>query len=229
MTISANRYERKFLISLLRTRDLEHMVKLHPALFSQAYPPRQVNNIYLDSHDLKNYWDNVCGSANRLKARIRWYGNLFGPVAKPVLELKIKSALTGRKESYAIQPFTIEQGFTFNTLTEAFDRSNLPEGLREQLRAMQPTLLNRYHRRYYLSADKLFRLTIDSDMAYTQIARTENRFVHSVRDHIRTILELKYDMASDDQADSVSGLFPFRITRSSKYVSGIDWVNKGYC
>lgn len=229
MTPTDNRYERKFLVSLLRTRDLEHMVRMHPAMFSQAYPPRYVNNIYLDSHDLTNYWDNVCGSAHRLKARIRWYGNIFGPVAKPVLELKIKSGLTGRKESYKVQPFTLERGFTFGTLSEAFDRSNLPDELRERLRGLQPTLLNRYRRRYYLSADKLFRITLDNEMVYSGIGKTENQFAHSISDHIRTILELKYDMASDDQADSVTGLFPFRVTRSSKYVSGIDWINKGYC
>ena len=229
MTISENRYERKFLVSLLRTRELELMVRQHPAMFSEAFPPRQVNNIYLDSHDLKNYWDNVCGSAQRIKARVRWYGDLFGPVAKPVLELKIKSGLTGRKENYRVQPFTIEQGFTFETLTLAFDRSSLPDDLRERLRALQPTLLNRYQRKYYLSADRLFRLTIDSDLAYTQIAKTDNSFAHSIRDHVRTVLELKYDLDSDNQADSISGLFPFRITRSSKYVSGIDWINRGYC
>lgn len=213
---------------MLRPYVVEHLIRLHPAMFSEIFYPRHVNNIYLDSHDLKNYWDNVCGSGQRLKVRIRWYGDVFGEIAKPVLELKIKSGFTNLKESYAIAPFSIVRGFTFDTLIDSFKRSELPALLLERLRCLEPTLLNRYRRSYFLSADKLFRTTIDTELSYFRISKTGNQFAHSISDHIRTILELKYETASDNQADSVSGLFPFRITRSSKYVSGIDWVNKGY-
>lgn len=229
MTISEHRFERKFLISMLRTYEIEHHVKLHPALFSEVFSPRHVNNIYLDSHHLENYWDNVCGSGQRLKVRVRWYGEAFGEIAKPVLELKIKSGFTNLKESYPMASFSLVPGFTFAILSDAFDRSELPGRLRERLRALEPTLLNRYRRKYFLSADRLFRATIDNKLSYTQIAKTGNQFTHTLSDHIRTILELKYATDCDNQAGSISGLFPFRITKSSKYVSGIDWINKGCC
>ena len=67
------RFERKFLVSRLRPFDIEHLVKLHPSMFNEIFHPRFVNNIYLDSHSLRNYWDNVCGSSQRQKVRIRWY------------------------------------------------------------------------------------------------------------------------------------------------------------
>ena len=36
---------------------------------------------------IKNCFNNVDGLKNRVKVRIRWYGDLFGVIEKPVLEL----------------------------------------------------------------------------------------------------------------------------------------------
>ena len=96
------RYERKFLIRDLSVQEIETIIKLHPNFFSEIYYQRNVNNIYFDSLELESYQDNVTGSAQRVKTRIRWYGELFGLIEKPVLELKIKSGFLGRKESFHI-------------------------------------------------------------------------------------------------------------------------------
>ena len=84
------RYERKFFISGLKKEDIEFMVKLHPAIFREIYHERTVNNLYFDSYEMKSYLDNVSGNSQRAKVRIRWYGDLFGIIEKPVLEVKIK-------------------------------------------------------------------------------------------------------------------------------------------
>ena len=39
---------------------------------------------------IKNFFDNVYGNVNKIKPRIRWYGELFGLVEHPILEYKIK-------------------------------------------------------------------------------------------------------------------------------------------
>ena len=84
------RYERKFLVDQLDVHQVLALVKLHPAMFYQPYPPRYVNNLYLDTEGLDNYQDNVSGVGDRRKVRLRWYGDLFGDVDRPVLEFKIK-------------------------------------------------------------------------------------------------------------------------------------------
>lgn len=222
------RYERKFLISQLRSFELEHLIRLHPSMFNEIFFPRFVNNIYLDSHSLQNYWDNVCGSSNRLKVRIRWYGDMFGEIASPVLELKIKEGFTNRKESFRLQSFTLDNNFTSDKLLELFDQSDLPDRLLERMKLFQPKLLNRYLRKYYLSSDKCFRVTIDCEMEFTKIGGRQTNFMHSYKDYIQTVLELKYGTVNDDTADTVAGCFPFRITRSSKYVSGIERLYKQF-
>ena len=73
------RYERKFAIAGASLSAIEHHVRHHPALFFQEYAPRIVNNIYLDTPDLRNYHQNVEGHSQRTKLRARWYGSLFTP------------------------------------------------------------------------------------------------------------------------------------------------------
>jgi len=48
--------------------------------------------------------------------------------------------------------------------------------------------------------------------------------VHKSVDHGKIVVELKYGQSLDTQADRVSGLFPFSVTKNSKYVSGIERV-----
>ena len=71
------RFEKKFFISELTKQEIESIIKLHPAIFSEIYYERFVNNIYLDSFDLQNYFDNIIGTFKRQKVRIRWYGDLL--------------------------------------------------------------------------------------------------------------------------------------------------------
>ena len=43
------RYERKFFISQLTKFEVESMIRIHPAVFSEIYHKRFVNNIYFDT------------------------------------------------------------------------------------------------------------------------------------------------------------------------------------
>ena len=111
MEKSRYRYERKFVIRDQSFQKVENLVKMHPAVFRQTFQRRFVNNIYFDSYNYKNYFENVDGDFNRLKIRIRWYGSLFGHIKKPILELKIKNSHLGEKKSFQLPVFEINQGF----------------------------------------------------------------------------------------------------------------------
>ena len=117
------RYERKFYIVNKPLEAVETIVKMHPYGFSEIFAPRQINNIYLDFHNLQNFYDNVDGLHLRKKHRIRWYGDTFGDVEKPVLEIKLKNGLLGSKLHYKVNPFTLDRRFTRHTLTHVFDGS----------------------------------------------------------------------------------------------------------
>ena len=93
--ISDYRYERKFFITSLSKYEAVALVKLNSAMFTEIFHHRFVNNIYFDSFRLNNYHENVAGDSRRIKIRVRWYGELFGDIERPVLEIKIRNGLLG--------------------------------------------------------------------------------------------------------------------------------------
>ena len=93
------RYERKFVISELSQQEIELIIRFHPAMFSEIYHPRWVNNIYFDSFGAQNYRDNIEGLRNRVKVRIRWYGSFLEPAKEPMLEFKFKRGILGAKKN----------------------------------------------------------------------------------------------------------------------------------
>ena len=216
------RYERKFVISELTKQEVEFLVKLHPAMFSEIYHQRFVNNLYFDSFDIRNYFDTADGTKDRIKTRIRWYGDLFGAIENPVLEFKIKDGLLGGKVSFSLIPFSIDKNFQYDTITSVVRDSDVPDDIKVELLALEPSLLNRYCRKYYQSADSDYRITIDSEMEFFRVNLRYNSFLHQLVDRVNTVCELKYDSDRDLDAERISNFFPFRMTKSSKYLNGIE-------
>lgn len=220
------RYERKFFARDFTLKDIENLIKTHPALFYEIYLPRRVNNIYFDSLDLENYYDNIEGNTRRLKVRIRWYGEMFGLIKNPILELKIKNEDVGRKMNFPLKEFVLDESFSNNKLHDnVFAQSGLPHWLIEKLKLCKPALLNYYERRYFLSMDKKYRLTIDSNLGFFEIKDKANIFLHSIEDQETIILELKYDKNDDYKIAEITQHFPFRLNKSSKYISGINLLD----
>jgi hypothetical protein len=218
------RYERKFLIDQLDVHRVRALVKLHPSMFYEPYPPRYVNNLYLDTELLDNYQDNVSGVGERRKVRIRWYGELFGPVERPVLEFKVKSGLVGTKVGYPFAPFVLNERFGHRYYLDVLRVANLPARMEQYLRELHVVLCNRYYRWYYATRDGQFRVTVDAEMAFYQVRKTTNHFRHRHVDHRHVVVELKYGKAMDVEAERVSRVFPFSVTKNSKYVIGIERV-----
>ena len=218
---ASNRYERKFAVSELDGLELEWLLKLNPALFHSIYEPRYVNNIYLDTPDRQFFHDNVAGVASRLKVRIRWYGDTLGQIDAPTLELKIKNGLAGWKESFPLRPMMMEEISDRDALFQTFKDSDVPPHVNALLHALEPALLNRYRRAYFLSADKKFRATLDSDLSYARPYLFPGRAFNYVEDSELHILELKYAIPDEEYASKITGSFPFRLSKNSKYVRGM--------
>jgi len=216
------RYERKFLISDLTKHQVEFIIKMHPAMFSEIYEPRFVNNIYFDSYDLRNYFENIDGSEYRMKTRIRWYGDLFGVVASPVLECKVKSGVLCKKLSVALNQLKIDENMEFDKVRECVQRSDITEILKLTFMTLVPSVGNRYFRKYYQSADGNYRITVDTEMMYYGVSKHNNSFVHKHSDDTNTILEIKYATNYDDNVQSISKYLPVRVAKNSKYVHAVE-------
>lgn len=215
------RYERKFVTDGLVLAEVLALVRRHPAAFREAYPPRFVNNIYLDSHGRSDYHDNIVGVANRSKTRVRWYGPPSGQIARPALERKLKHGLVSGKLTHSLPGFFLNGGALLPLLENIFDAALLPEGLRSYLHHLEPSLFNRYRRYYFVSGDGRFRLTIDTDLQFGHGSASNGLRTTLIPFAPTQILELKFGPSDAEQADRVTNSLPFRLARCSKYVLGI--------
>lgn len=215
------RYERKFCLEGIDRKEIETALRFHPAAFSEIYHERTVNNIYFDSFNMHHYYDNIDGVNRRLKVRIRWYGDLFGFIENPVLELKLKHNMHVGKIFYPLKAFTLDGSLSLDSMRDIFAKSSLSESLRLCLTELDFALLNSYRRKYFLSLDREYRITVDDAIHLYKLSQRDNSFLDVSRDFCSTILELKYSRPNDKFADGITRYFSFRMTRSSKYVNGI--------
>ncbi|HOW67261.1 MAG TPA: VTC domain-containing protein [Candidatus Paceibacterota bacterium] len=219
------RFERKFLPAGLSLPEVLALVRRHPALFREVYPMRVVNNIYLDTPGLKSYFDHVHGTANRSKTRVRWYGRIPGPLERPVLEHKAKRGQVSGKISQCLPPLPGNGSVSLPALSQTWEQADLADSSRIALRCLTPSLVNSYQRRYFLSADGRFRLTIDSDLMFGRPGYPSNgSMLSQACQNPAIILELKYAPELTRDAGTVTNAFPFRMSRCSKYVLGLEHI-----
>jgi len=209
------RYERKYKIENLALHLVEQSILLHPASFKKIYPDRQVNNIYFDTEDLVTFKENVMGIADRKKYRVRWYGKNLKKINQPIFEIKIKKNQLGEKISNPFSNFDLSNLIFSQKEIQKFSKAILP---------LQPTLLNSYSRSYYGSFDGKFRITIDRNLRYFSLLNKQKFDSYLVEDQ-GIVMEIKYDESMDGKTDEITQFFPYRLTKSSKYVSGLELVN----
>lgn len=218
------RYEKKFIAEGFTLAEAAARVRRHPAAFREAFPPRIVNNIYLDSPTRRDYHAHINGASNRTKTRVRWYGPQFETVERPVLERKLKRGMVSGKEAYALPRFSVNGGCLRSGLGAAFDASPLPPILRAALRHVEPALFNRYERYYFQSCDGKFRLTVDWGLQFAGVVCNRQQAIDLSPPARTVILELKFEPEFAEGADAITNALPFRVARFSKYVAGIERV-----
>jgi len=216
------RYEKKFVAQGFTLDEVLARVKRHPSAFCEVYPPRVVNNIYLDSPTRRDYHDHVNGTANRSKTRVRWYGKRFEVAERPVLERKLKRGMVSGKEAYALPGLPMTNVCLRSVLNTAFETATVPPVLRSLLRHVQPALFNRYQRHYFLSHDGKFRLTVDSGLQFAGSPHDCRPAFASSPSVTILILELKFGPEVAEAAHAITNALPFRVARFSKYVAGIE-------
>ena len=143
----------------------------------------------------------------------------------PKLVVKYKSGPLGWKERHALDDFILNPNdhFNYKSIFTKLISQNKFDILKLDLEFLSPTLLNRYERSYYLSFDKKFRVTLDNKMSFYSINPINHNF-KIFSDQEKTVVELKYDEHDLDGAKDITSYFPFRVTKNSKYVTGIDRI-----
>jgi hypothetical protein len=215
------RYEIKSTCDEFYLPDVRAWVNLHPDAFVETYPPRQVNNLYFDTREMDCLIDNLSGTGQRRKLRLRWYGDSYSAV-RGTLELKCKSNQLGWKERYPVP-------FTYDLTTISWEA--LLERIREHVDGpfsvwlsylSQPVLINSYMREYYETMDRQVRVTIDyNQLAYEQIVHLTPNLAIKAPLPSRVVVEVKADAALHRRVSNVLSSFPLQVERNSKYVNGV--------
>ncbi|MBI4326349.1 MAG: polyphosphate polymerase domain-containing protein [Chloroflexi bacterium] len=221
-TLPNLRYEKKLLADGATLAEVLTSVRRHPSAFREVYPPRTVNNIYLDSPARRDYHEHINGTANRSKTRVRWYGQQFEVAERPMLERKLKRGTVSGKRACPLPPLSINGSCLRSSLNGAFDTAVFPPIWRSSLRHLEPALVNRYQRHYFLSRDGKFRLTVDSGLQTAGVQPNARAVVFSLPVAGTVIIELKFGLDAAEDASLVTNPFPFRVARFSKYVAGIE-------
>lgn len=209
------RFERKYRIENLTLSEVKQILHLHPVSFRKLHPDRQINNIYFDSPGLLTYHQNLSGVGYRKKYRIRWYGEDPKIVRKPKFEIKIKKNELGEKETFKVGKFSLDR---LEPITKEINRLN-PDGA-----MLMPVLLNSYARAYLISSDGRFRATIDHHMYYHSLINRAPFSRYYFGDPA-IILEIKYKADTDALLSQVTQHLPFRQSKHSKYVTGVEMTN----
>ena len=213
MTNKELRMERKFEFPKnILTQDVEGLIQFCFAGFKEQFWKRKVNNIYFDTPDLDLYYDNLDGSPDKHKVRLRWYDGKQDCMA---LELKSKNGYVTAKQVFTLSKQE-DIGFGENLGTLLARSPDIPAEIKEKTRILIPVLQNSYFRKYYLSACGRFRLTLDTQISYSVPA---HKVVHQ---ETHNVMEIKHQQEYQQALSPILQQLPFRMTKFSKYARGIE-------
>jgi SPX domain protein involved in polyphosphate accumulation len=182
-----------------------------------SHPSSRVTSIYFDDPGFRSYDDNLEGTGERVKIRLRWYDS---DEERFFFETKRRSFSKTIKERVALEsPAPLTSLFYRETLKRL--QEVLPEPHRGRLLAApHPILITRYQRSYFSVRDGSVRVTLDSCIEwYEQCGRSKPSLRFPARIPRLAILEVKTEK-EDTELGGI--LYPLRLrpTRSSKYGVG---------
>tara|TARA_Y100000992_G_scaffold42195_1_gene23907 strand:+ start:956 stop:1636 length:681 start_codon:yes stop_codon:yes gene_type:complete len=213
------RYERKYLLKISNSGLF--MKKLYLNNFEEIYSPRKVNNIYYDTINLSSLTETKEGLSNRVKYRVRWYGETFKKSNKN-LELKIKSEFLNRKKSYFIGNLKFHSPITKNLkmLNNLIEENLLKvkDNFYNKTPNLLPVLYNNYFRKYFISNKLGVRITIDSELNYYSLLNGNMIF-----DTKELVIEIKYKRRN---FFIMRDLFDLELKKKSKFETGISLTHK---
>ncbi len=186
--------------------------------FTVHHPPRRVNSLYYDTHELGCLGDNLAGVASRSKLRLRWYGTALENI-EAALEVKCKQGRLGWKHQHTLAHRFDLDAESWRELSRKIER-DLPDWWARRVEVTsRPVVIVSYQREYYRTADHDIRATLDFDLtAYDQQRGIKPNLQRRVPMRDRVVLELKCDSAVDGRLADVVSALPIRVEKCSKYV-----------
>ena len=214
------RYEVKFVCPEPFRNKFDLWLQYARERFFRSYDNRIVNNIYFDSLDMRDFYENVAGISYRAKTRLRWYGDTMAPAAM-TLEHKIKRGRISRKQALRLEGIDLG-AIAWDELSDHLCARAEYSSCAIASYFKNPVLRNRYRRRYYETRGHRLRMTVDSDLAFYDAAGTAGPAGSTVVRTHSSVVEFKAPVARAGELQRLLEDIPLRMTRFSKYVMGVD-------
>ena len=216
------RYERKYIIPSKISNDIEYLILTSRANFNEAYNERLINSIYLDNDNFDFYRSSIEGSYIRNKIRFRWYGkNTYSNIN---LEIKSKHGVVGRKRNYKLPKADVKSLTNFNYTKILNITNELEHDSSICFANLGMKLYVSYIRKYFLSFDEKYCITIDRNLKFSRLDYNQNMNNLILIDDNSVILEIKYNVEDDELAYRLQENLPIRLDKFSKYTRGIDML-----
>jgi SPX domain protein involved in polyphosphate accumulation len=212
---TAWRFERKYELSLEEYLQFEKLMMLSD--LQTLHPDRQINNCYFDNITNNAYAESVEGYSEKMKVRVRWYGDLFNTV-EPVLEFKLKQNHSNKKETFKLFKTTINASFNWKNYAQEVQDYIFKTYDFTILNRLEPVLINTYKRSYFSNFEKSFRLTIDRNLKFLSPSNTLSHKSPQTVDSY--IIELKFNN------ENLIRSFPItkNLGKYSKFTTGVRLV-----
>ena len=198
------RIEQKLLLNSFELLSILKWLKVSNANY--LYPPRKVISIYLDTLDLRMYYETFEGLVPRKKVRLRRYderklNDLYN------IEIKLSDELARYKKSSS-------------------NKISLEEVMKDGLFVKNygfcyPLIEIKYIREY--SEVKGFRVTIDKNITYKLLENNRFPFKDKIKD-VNNVVEIKADIK--ENLDTIANIFNFPRSKFSKYENAITELMK---
>jgi hypothetical protein len=216
------RHELKFVADEAFAAGLRMWLRLDRSGIRRLFAPRRVQSLYLDTTYQRALADNLAGLSEREKLRFRWYGD-SAALVRGALERKRRENTLGWKQTCAVdEPLAVEGAERHRFMAELARR--VQAEWRERLLAgLEPAQWVSYRREYYTSADRRVRLTLDTELRFSD-QRLRGRLSSAARTPMPRylVLELKCAPEDIDAAHDIASRLPIPIGRCSKYALAHD-------
>ena len=216
---NSQRFERKYVTESNKSWMFRDM--LREKKFTKIYNKRKVISLYFDTVDYKFFKENIEGVGLRIKPRLRWYQSLNERDSQisTILELKKKKGFVGTKLQFNFGKYDSSEDIIEKA--KKFEFQNKVSNVIK--RQVFPVLVTSYDREYYLSYNKKFRSTIDTNLKVLSIKNFFLKLPIS-----KEILEIKYDIKQDQDFRNaiINPKIRFRFQKFSKYVVGLLYLKR---
>ena len=212
--LEEKRFERKWIYKSNNTLNLINSLIRSKLFFRQHFPKRKVNSIYFDDSYYTSVIQNLDGINDKIKLRLRWYGNK-SKIIDPKFEFKKKIGFITKKTLIKADEFN---NFDFPKILNLTKIQDITNNKYFAKKKVYPVISTHYEWEYLISSDKMIRATVDFNLESVYL-KNFSLFRLNKNFSNRTILEIKYPVNLDSLLRKKLDNITLRLSKNSKYVN----------